>query len=135
MKSIRMVMVVCGLAMTVVSAQGPMREGRWETTMQMQMPGMQMPAMKNTQCVTKEQLQDPSRGLPSASPDPKSGCKVSDYKADGNKVTWKMACTEMTGTGEIMFKGDSYDGLMKVTSPKGEMAMKLSAKRLGDCTP
>lgn len=134
MKSIRMAIVVCGLAVTVVSAQGPMREGRWETTMQMQMPGMpvQMPPVKNTQCVTKAQLQDPSKGLPSG-PDPT--CKVSDYKAEGNKVTWKMACTDMTGTGEITFKGDSYDGLIKLAAKQGEMAMKLSSKRLGDCAP
>lgn len=137
MKSIRMAMVVCTLAVTVVSAQGPMREGRWEVTMQMQMPTMpvQMPPMKNTQCITKEQLQDPSKALPNASPDRTGGCKVSDYKADGNKVTWKMACTEMTGTGEMTFTGDSYDGLMKLATQQGEMAMKMSGKRLGDCTP
>jgi hypothetical protein len=46
-----------------------------------------------------------------------------------------MACPDMTGTGEITFKGDTYDGLMKVTSSQGEMSMKMSAKRLGDCTP
>jgi hypothetical protein len=130
-------MALCGLLATTVSGQGPMREGRWEITMQMQMPNMpvQMPPMKNTQCITKEQLQDPSKGLPSASASANNSCTVSDYKADGNKVIWKMACPDMTGTGEITFKGDTYDGLMKVTSSQGEMSMKMSAKRLGDCTP
>ena len=137
MKSIKVTIALCGMIAAAVSAQGPMREGRWEVTMQMQMPNMpmQMPAMKNSQCITKEQLQDPSKGLPSASPDRNNSCTVSDYKADGNKVTWKMACPDMTGTGEITFKGDTYDGLMKLTSSQGEMSMKMSAKRLGDCTP
>jgi len=129
MKSTRIVIVLCGLVVAAVSAQGPMRAGNWEATMQMQMPGMTMPAMKNVQCVTNEQLKDPAKALPSASP----GCTMSDYKADGNKVTWKMACKDMAGTGEITFKGDTYEGLMSVTSPH-EMAMKMSGKRVGDCT-
>jgi hypothetical protein len=128
MKSIRIAVVACGLVVSAVAAQGPMREGNWETTMQMEMPGMSMPAMKSTQCVTKAQLQDPVKTLPSASP----GCTMSDYKADGTKVSWKMACKEMAGTGEITFKGDSYEGLMNVTSPH-VMSMKMSGKRVGDC--
>ena len=130
MKSIRIAIVACSLVVSVVTAQGPMREGRWEVSVQMQMPGMSMPAMKSAQCVTTEQLKDPAKALPSAAP----GCTMSDYKADGNKVTWKMACKEMAGTGEITFKGDTYEGLMNVTSPH-EMAMKMSGKRVGDCTP
>jgi hypothetical protein len=137
MKSIRSTIALGGLLVMTVFAQGPMREGRWEITTQMEMPNMpvKMPAMKNTQCVTKEQLKDPAKALPGPPPDRSSGCTVSDYKADGNKATWKMTCPQMTGTGEITFKDDSYDGLMKLATPQGEMTMKLSAKRLGDCTP
>jgi hypothetical protein len=130
MKSIRYALMTAAVAGVVVAAQGPMREGRWENTMQMEMPGMSMPAMKSTQCVTKEQLQDPAKALPSASP----GCTMSDYKADGSKVTWKMSCKDMSGTGEITFKGDTYEGQMSVTSPH-EMVMKMSGKRVGECAP
>ena len=43
---------------------------------------------------------------------------MSNYKAEGSKVTWAMACKDMSGTGEITFKGDDvYDGQMNVTSP------------------
>ena len=32
-------------------------------------------------------------------------CKISDYKVEGNKVTWKMACAAqgMSGEGEMLF--------------------------------
>ena len=129
MRAIRVALVVSALAVSAVSAQNPMRPGNWESTMQMQMPGMSMPAMKNTKCVTTEQLKDPVKALPSAAP----GCSMSDYKANGSKVTWKMACTEMAGTGELTFKGDAYEGLMNVTSPHA-MTMKMSGRRVGDCT-
>jgi hypothetical protein len=130
-------LVVTTVAVSPALAQTPMRDGQWEVTMQMEMPGMpmQMPAMKSMQCVTKEQLKDPGNALPKG-PDSKD-CKVSDYKAEGSKVSWKMACTgaqKMSGSGEIAFKGDSYDGAMTMTmDPQGEMKMKLSGKRVGDC--
>ncbi len=104
--------------------------------MQVQMPNVpaQMPAMKTTQCITKEQLESPSKGLP-GSPDGRSSCKVSDYRVDGNKVTWSMACPDMTGTGEITYKADTYEGVMRLTTKQGAMSMKMSATRLGDCAP
>jgi hypothetical protein len=130
-------LVVLTVAASPAVAQNSMREGQWEVTMQMEMPGMpmQMPPMKNMQCVTKEQLKDPGNALPKG-PDSKD-CKVSDYKNEGNKVTWKMACTgsqKMTGSGELVFNGDSYDGAITMTmDPQGQMKMKLSGKRVGDC--
>ncbi|MDO8484538.1 MAG: DUF3617 family protein [Candidatus Limnocylindrales bacterium] len=136
MKLIAMTMSLCAVLVTAVSAQGPMRAGRWEITTQMQMPNMpvQMPAMKTMQCITKEQLESSSKGLPTAA-DGRSSCKVSDYKVDGNKVTWNMECPDMTGTGEITFKADTYEGLMKLTTKQGDMSMKMSANRLGECAP
>lgn len=122
-------------------AQSPIRPGRWEVVMQMDMPNMpiKMPEMKTTQCVTPEQAKDPANSLPRG-PDGRGGkndCKVSDYKVSGQTVTWKMACTSpqaMTSTGEMTFTDDSYAGTMKMNSPQGDMMMKVSGKRLGDCT-
>jgi hypothetical protein len=39
----------------------------------------------------------------------------------------------LAGTAEIAFKGDVYEGQMNVTSPHA-MVMKMSGKRIGDCT-
>jgi hypothetical protein len=128
------------LAVVAVSAQNPMRPGRWEVTMQMQMTNMplQMPEMKSARCVTADELEDPQRAVPNASSNPANACKVSDYKTTGSTVTWKVACAppqEMTGTGEMTFVGDTYTGLMKMVTQQGAMVMKMSGKRLGDCTP
>ena len=123
----------------IVSAQGPRRDGRWEVTTEMDMPGMpmKMPAMKTVQCVTKEQAEDPNQSVPKGQQDKNSDCKVSDYKVVGNKVTWTMTCTgknPMTGNGEMTYAADTYDGWMKMKTGDTDMTMKYKGKRLGDCT-
>lgn len=129
------------VALSSASAQtNPMRAGRWEVTMQMDMPNMpvQMPAMKNTRCVTQQEIDSPNRGLPTGPEKNPNNCKMSDYKVSGNTVTWTMACTGQpaaTGTGEMRFTGDAYEGLMKMTMDQQQMSMKISGKRLGDCAP
>lgn len=124
-----------------IAQSSPIRPGRWEVTMQMQMAGspIQMPEMKTTRCVTPEDAKDPTRSLPSGPEGrggQKSDCKVSDYKVSGNTASWKMACTTpqaMTGTGEMTFTDDSYTGTLKTDMAQGQMTMKMAGKRLGDC--
>ncbi len=119
----------------------PIRPGRWEVAMQMQMANspVQMPEIKTTQCVTPEQVKDPTSALPrgpQGGGDAKSDCKVANYKVSGNTATWQMSCTTpqpMTATGEIAFTDDTYNGTMKTTLPQGTMTMKMAGKRLGDC--
>ena len=123
----------------VVAAQNPMRAGLWEITMQMEMPNMpvKMPAQKVNQCITPEQIQTPEKALPSGPSKNPNDCKVSDYKTTGNTVTWKIACTgqqPVTGSGEMHFNGDTYEGVMNMEMQQGKMSMKYSGKRLGDCT-
>lgn len=121
------------------AAQNPMRPGNWEVTMQMDMPGMpvKMPPMKTTQCVTQQQIDSPNRGLPSGPQKNPNDCKITDYKASGNTVSWNVACTgqqPMTGTGELRFDGDAYDGVIKMAMNQQQMTMKMAGRRLGDCT-
>ncbi len=142
MKTTTLVAAAMLALLTVVAiAQGPIRAGRWETTMQMQMAGspIQMPEMKSTRCVTPEDAKDPSRSMPTG-PDgrggQKSDCKMADYKVSGNTATWKMVCTTpqpMTTNGEMTFTDDSYTGTMKADTAQGQMTMKMAGKRLGDC--
>lgn len=135
------VLILTAAAVVTLAAQTPMRPGKWAVTMQMQMPNMPaaMPEFKMEQCITAEDLKrDPASGLPSASPDPKAkdACKMTDYKVAGEHVTWKVTCTgaqEMTATGDMTVKGDSYAGVMKMTTAQGEMTMKMSGTRIGDC--
>jgi hypothetical protein len=139
------VLTMVAVVATVVALgaqQNPMRAGRWQVTMQMQMPNMpmEMPATTTTTCITQQQLdKDPTSGLPSASRDGgPNACKVSDYKFSGNTASWKVVCTgqqAMTADGEMTFMQDSYAGTMKMNSPQGAMSMKLNGKRIGECTP
>jgi hypothetical protein len=141
--------VVTGLSMSLL-AQGPRRDGNWEVTIEMDMPGMpqgvSMPPMKTTQCITPQDAADPQKSIPqrpagrggAANP---NDCTISDYKTQGNKVSWSMVCTgsqPMDGTGEFIYTGDTYTGTMKMNVARGgqpmAMTMKYSGRRLGDCT-
>ena len=133
----RITMVV-GLSVSAL-AQAPRRDGRWEVKTEMEMPGMpmKMPAMTTTQCITREQADDPQRSVPQGRGAP-NNCKVSDYKVTGNKVTWSMKCEgpeAMSGTGEITYGENTYDGVMKMVREGQTMTMKYTGKRLGECTP
>ena len=133
--SVALAALACtAIAYDAAAQQNPMRPGRWEVTAQMDMPGMQMPAMKNTQCITQQQIDSPTHAVPTG-PDNKD-CKVSDYKVSGNTITWTMACPsqQMTGSGELKFDGDTYAGLVKIMAQGKEMNMKFNGKRIGDCT-
>ena len=128
--------VAVGLSVSAL-AQAPRRDGRWEVKTEMEMPGMpmKMPAMTTTQCITKEQAEDPQRSVPQGRGAP-NNCKVSDYKVTGNKVTWSMKCEgpdAMSGTGEITYGENTYDGVMKMVREGQTMTMKYTGKRLGDC--
>ena len=119
-------------------AQIPIREGNWEVTVQLEMAGMpmKMPDIKDTRCLTQDQLKDPSLAIPSGSPDKNNDCTVSDYKATGNKATWKMTCTSpmpLSGSGDVSYAGDTYDGSMTMTTGAGDITMKFKGKRLGEC--
>ena len=122
---------------------GPRRDGNWQVTMEMDMPGMpqKMAPMTLNQCLTKADAEDPTKLAPQGRGQAPSNCNVSDFKTDGNKVTWSMRCegdNPMTGTSEFVYSADSYVGTMKMTPGRGgqpkTMTMKYAGKRLGDCT-
>ena len=140
MKSRIAVAIAAVLALSLAAfAQSARRDGRWEVKTEMEMPGMPagMPPMTSTQCVTPEEANDPQKAVPQGRGRGNSGdCKVSDYKMDGNKLTWSMKCEAqgMTGKGEFIYGEDTYTGTVKMEGGgRGAMTMKYSAKRLGDC--
>jgi hypothetical protein len=119
-------------------AQGPRRDGKWEVKMEMDMPGMpvKMPAMTTTQCITKEDADDPQKVTPRGAGKDPNACKVSDYKVEGSTVTWTMKCEgkdPMTGSGEFVYTTDAYTGTLKMERAGQTTTMKYSGKRLGDC--
>jgi hypothetical protein len=130
---ISFVTVVVLLIAQCAAAQAPVPGNLWETTTQMDMPGMgmSMPARTQQACLAKNSDQPP------VSSPPDSDCTMSDVHSANGKTTWKMKCTgkqAMTGEGEIAYQGqDSYNGKMTMTMDAGTMTMKMSGKRLGDC--
>ena len=134
------VMTVALVALSFAAfAQGPRRDGQWEIKVQMEMAGMPpgMPPMTSTKCITPEEAKDPDKSVPDMGRGRGSqNCKMTDHKIEGNKATWSMKCEgemPMTGTGEMVYAGDSYTGSLKMETGRGAMTMKYSGKRLGDC--
>jgi hypothetical protein len=132
------VLLTLALSWTALAQdQSPMRPGNWEVTMKMSLPGMnmEMPPMKQTQCVTADMLKDPQSALPKG---PNAGdCKVSNYKLTASTATYTMTCTKpmpMTAVGEMKYSGtDAYTGTITIDSGGQKMSMSYDAKRLGDC--
>ena len=135
------------LALSVAAfAQNVRRDGRWEIKMEMDMPGMPagaMPPITTEQCITPAEANDPQKMAPPMNGRGRGGrgggnCTVSDYKLDGNKVTYNVKCTgeqPMSGSGEFLYAPDSYTGVMTMEmGGRGTMKMKHTGKRLGDCT-
>lgn len=116
-------------------AQPDMREGMWEITTQIEMPGMpmQMPAVTYTQCITKDDLipQDPQ---------PDQECETIDYKIDGNTVTYKIECSsqggQIKGQGTATYHDDTMSGSMQMTISEQahmEMSYEYSGRWIGEC--
>ena len=122
------------LAIPAIAADSPQKPGKWQTKMQMEMPGMpfKMPPVTMEVCVTEEDLKDPQKSVPN---DPKNPCKVGDYQVDGNTVSWTVDCPQqnMKGKGKITFTESSYAGEMKMQMDEQEMTAKYSGKWMGEC--
>jgi hypothetical protein len=115
-----------------------MRPGNWEVTMKMSMQGMDMPPMKNTQCITADMLKDPQSSVPKGPGGPgENDCKMSDYKLSGSTASYRMVCTKpqpMTMVGEMKYSGtDAYVGTVQMDMNGQKMSMSMDAKRVGDC--
>ncbi len=100
----------------------------WEQTVEMEMQGMKMPATTTRVCAPEKDWSAPPKGQG------EEHCKVENVKRSGDRMTWTMTCTEPKGTsgeGEIVHRGDSYDGKMAMRTEQGEMRMKMHGKKLG----
>jgi hypothetical protein len=116
-------------------AQPPRLDGDWDVTVAMDMGGKTM-EMSNRQCVTKEEAADPAKSMPSG-PQIQNGCKVVSHTVTGPTVTFTMTCdgpVPVKTDGEFTYKDDTYTGTLTSASGGRTMVMKVTGKRLGDCT-
>ena len=129
----------CSLA--VSAAQAPdMKEGLWEITSKTEMAGVPqgMKPVVIKQCITRKDLENPSRTMPGGPKDPR--CQVTDYKTQGNTASWNVACKgegAMTGSFSVTYSGSSYTGVSKMTMKHGgqdhAVTVHHSGKHIGDC--
>ena len=116
------------------AADSPQKPGKWQVKMEMEIPGMpfKMPAVTQEICLTAEDVANPEKAVPK---DPKQKCTISDYKVDGNTVSWSMDCPKekTKGTGSITYTDSSYTGVMDMTVGEQSMKMKYAGKWLGEC--
>jgi hypothetical protein len=128
--------LVCSLALPVIAATPIAKAGKWESTIQMEMPNMPMkiPAHTMAVCVTKEQAENAENLIPKTG-DKRGGCTYTDVKVEGTTVSWKMDCKEsgMSGTGSTTYHGDTYEGSMHMKMRDQDMSAKMTGKFLGAC--
>ncbi len=109
-----------------------MKEGLWQITMTMEMPGMpmQMPPQTYTHCLTKKDMV-PQKG------EPNQECRMVKRDIEGDTVTWVMECKTSEGTavfnGKVTYKGDSFEGIIKMKQSGMEMTQNLKGKWIGEC--
>ena len=109
------------------------KEGLWEITSKMEIPGMPvpMPPITYRQCMTN---QNP---VPNQS---QSGqeCRMKNVKTKGNTVSWEMVCDSQQGevksSGKITYKNDRFNGVVMMDMPgQGQMKMTMTGRRIGKC--
>jgi hypothetical protein len=134
-RHVALLALVCLLAVPTFAADLA-KAGRWETTAQMEMPGMpiKMPPQTFVTCLTEEQAKNAENLVPKSG-DKRGGCTYTDVKVEGSTVSWKMNCEKqgMTGAGTITYSGDSYDGSVQMKMGDRDMSMKYTGKYKGAC--
>ena len=132
-KAIRIFLIITALFLIpqIAAAGSDIKDGLWEMSVKMEMPGMpmEMPPMKFNQCITKQNY------VPHQQEQSKD-CKITNNRIDGNTVTWDMKCSgrgAMTGNGRITYKGNTFTGTMKAVTNGMEMTQHMKGRRIGDC--
>jgi hypothetical protein len=128
--------IVCSLTLPVMAADPIAKAGKWQNTIQMEMPNMPMkiPAQTFVTCVTKEQAENAENLIPKTG-DKRGGCTYTAVKVEGSTVSWKVVCEKsgMTGSGSATYHGDTYEGTMQMKMRDQDITSKMTGKFLGAC--
>lgn len=109
-----------------------MKNGLWEITTKMEMPGMpmEMPAVTFTQCLT-------SRNNVPRSAEQNQDCAIKSSQVRGNTVSWEMQCVNngetTNGSGKITYNGNTFTGGMTIETDGMRMTQHMSGRRIGEC--
>jgi hypothetical protein len=113
--------------------KGPnMKEGLWEITIRMEVPGMpvQMPPQTYTQCLTQKEAVPQQKA-------PDQNCKITKQDIKGDTVSWVVECNTSEGTavsdGRLTYKGDTFEGIITMKQRGMEVTQRLSGRWIGKC--
>ncbi|MFO7931617.1 MAG: DUF3617 domain-containing protein [Thermodesulfobacteriota bacterium] len=133
------VAALCYAAVSVpVHAAGPnIKEGQWEITTELEMPGMpdNMPQKRfsHKECLSKDDYVP--QGSQSSAPG--GDCEIKDIRTNGDTVSWTMQCDtghgQMNGEGTITYSGDTLKGTIKMLMQGVQTTQHLQGRRIGDC--
>ena len=138
------VAVTAGLAALALCAPAhaqEMRPGLWEFTTNVSLPGKKAGTQvrRHQQCITPAEVKDKSAFRSQL--DPKLGCTMSDFRQDGSRFSYRVACKgqlSMTGRvdGNVLPDAMSMNMEMDMSAMKGAGTVKqsMTARRLGECT-
>ena len=111
------------------------RPGKYDYSVKVTVMGFGMPAIAFSHCVSQKDIDE---GRAYVNKEGQESCKFSDMKRDGDKISFKTACTQpkMTGeaTGTIGAESFTIDMRTVATEPmRMEQRSVVNAKRVGDC--
>jgi len=121
------------LAAAPLSAADRMQTGQWEFT---QTANGETHTFKH--CVTPDEVaivnSETRTARALASKRAAGHCTITDYKADGNVVSYAMVCGTTATRSTATYRGDSFEANL-VTKAEGaaEVASHINARRLGVC--
>jgi hypothetical protein len=130
--------LILGGAGSASAAQPNIKDGLWEITMKMEMPGMPGAAPPQTlqRCFSAKDFEDPG----AMSRDKSMQCETSDYRLQGNTASWKIVCKgegAMTGSGTATYGGTTYTMTSRMAMTHGGQTMNMTTthtgKYLGPC--
>lgn len=108
-----------------------LKEGLWQITTTMEIPGMphKMPGTTITQCLTQKDITPPVNQ--------DENCHIEDQKINGNTVSYKMVCNQdgetTSGTGTFSYDDDKMTGRMEVNAGGMNIITSYSGKWVGPC--
>lgn len=133
-KKICLILVVVFLALFFNSAaQGQnMKEGLWDITVKMDMPGMpiQMPPQTFKHCLTKKDM------VPQKT-EPGEECKIIRHDVRGDTLSWLAECKTregaMVSNGRTTYRGDTFEGVVNVKHAGMEITQQMRGRWIGQC--
>jgi len=122
--------------------KGKMKEGLYEMTMEMEMPGMPAGMGKNMKfqnCVSAKDIESGQVGKGNEKNKPQN-CEVQDFKMSGNTATYRTVCKggpDMTADTKITFDDAGYKMDMKMAMLQGGQTMNMTqhmeSRYVGPC--